>query len=226
MRPYDIMALDAIADDATVLPLTGGLYGIALIDVRVITPSLHRAGLALDAVGLGRLPFLYVAAASSLRADVAQHLVDDSTHSALRQTLGALLSGDLALTVKAPSGPQLSFDRDSETRLTSWMVKNLVVATLQSRLPVEGERRVITVDPDPDCSGIIRRAVEDFLVDPFLELGKIFVGGRESGVDFASQLCEPLAGRLRHDDVKSDLDTVFRAGVKPVLDQLVKCDDV
>lgn len=161
MTHYDIIALDTIADDPNALPAVGGLYGIALIDVRVLTPPLHRAGLALDSLGLGRLPFMYVAAATCMRSDVARHLINHSAGSVLRQSLGALLRDDLDLAVHG-AGLLLSFDPASETRLTGWMIRNLVVVTKETVQPDRTERRGrVDIYADADGYPVMGRRTYD-----------------------------------------------------------------
>lgn len=142
MRHYDIIPIGAIIADPTIVPAFGGFYGIAPVDPVVMQTALDRAGLTMDAMGLGVLSFLYVGVGASLRDCLVPHLRNDSAGSRLRQSLGAILRDDLDLTVRHSAIGSLRFEPKSEKRLTDWMAASLQVAILRVDRPGQSERRV------------------------------------------------------------------------------------
>lgn len=142
MRQYDIIPASAITADPSIVPALGGFYGIAPLDPLKMETTLDRAGLTMDAMGLGVLSFLYVGVGASLRDCVVPHLRNDSAGSRLRQSLGALLRDDLGLTVRHSAMGSLRFELMSEKRLTDWMAGNLQIAILRVDRPPHAERRL------------------------------------------------------------------------------------
>lgn len=142
MKQYDIIAADAILATPSIIPDAGGFYGVAPLDPLLMDATLDRAGLTMDALGLGVLAFLYVGVGASLRDCIVPHLRDDSAGSRLRQSLGALLRDDLDLIVRHSAKGALRFEPASEKRLTGWMASNLQVAILRVQRSPGAERRV------------------------------------------------------------------------------------
>jgi hypothetical protein len=82
-----------------------------------------------DPFRVEQLDLLYVGSATSLRGRLKAHLTDGSSASSFRSTLGALLSGSLALEVeRRPSRPFYGFGGAGEGRLTRWIGQNTAVA--------------------------------------------------------------------------------------------------
>lgn len=158
-KTYVIHSADAIHSDITLIPEVGGLYAFSLKDPSVLAEPLARAGLAMDVMGLGQRPLIYIGASGdSLRRRVRSHLRDDTQTSSFRMSLGALLTDQLALTVKPVRHKSVfGFLPQDEARLTAWMIQNLDVGVLPAVRPKALERRAITQsDPVLNIQG--RRA--------------------------------------------------------------------
>jgi hypothetical protein len=145
-KTYVIHSAGAIHSDITLIPEVGGLYAFSLKDPSVLAEPLARAGLTMDVMGLGQRPLIYIGASGdSLRRRVRSHLRDDTQTSSFRMSLGALLSSDLALTVKPVRHKRVfGFIPHDEARLTAWMIENLDVGILPASRPMALERRAIT----------------------------------------------------------------------------------
>ena len=158
-KTYVIHPADAILSDVTVIPDVQGLYAFMLKDAEALAGPLERAGLAMDVMGIGKAPLIYIGASGdSLRRRVRCHLRDDTQNSTFRMSLGALLIDQLGLTVKPiPYKGVFGFTRPDEARLTAWMAEHLDVGVLPAVRPLEMERRaIIQEDPVLNISG--RRA--------------------------------------------------------------------
>ena len=157
-KTYVIHSVDAIHRDIARVPDVGGLYAFMLKDPDALNAPLERAGLAMDVMGMGEQPLLYIgASADSLRRRIRCHLRDDTQASTFRQSLGALLAEPLSLEIKPVAYKKVfGFTPSSEARLTQWMGQHLLVGVLPAPKPLELERRTIRTE-DPMLNIVGRR---------------------------------------------------------------------
>ncbi len=201
-KTYVIHSVEAIHADITLIPEVGGLYAFSLKQPSVLAEPLARAGLAMDVMGVGQRPLIYIGASGdNLRRRVRSHLRDDTQTSSFRMSLGALLSNDLALTVKPVRHKHVfGFVPQDEARLTAWMVENLDVGVLPASRPMVMERRAISqsgpllnikgrrVHDDAWQVLLLRRRCLDQTLEAKPAWPSTPEGASEGGEDFAVEL--------------------------------------